>query len=195
MDVVSAVLVLILLSPVYLLVSLLVLVDSRGAAFFVQPRAGKNGEIFNLLKFRTMRPNREENGQPLDDLRRITKLGAFLRKYSLDELPQFINVLKGDMSLVGPRPLLMKYVPLYSRRQARRLEVRPGITGLPQVSGRNKLTWREKFELDVFYVDNYSFLLDLRIMLLTVMTVVRREGINSSESVTMHPFEGNKEGE
>ena len=159
-------------------------------ALFRQQRPGRNGERFTLLKFRTMRDATDAAGQPLPDAERLTPLGEFVRRSSLDELPQLLNVLRGDMSLVGPRPLLMEYLPLYSARQARRHEVRPGITGWAQVNGRNALGWPEKLEMDVWYVENRSFLLDLKILLLTVGRVLARSGISQPGAATMEKFRG-----
>ena len=159
--------------------------------FFTQERPGKNGKIFKVIKFKTMTDKRDANGKLLSDAERLTKVGRFVRSTSVDELPQLFNVLKGDMSLIGPRPLLPQYLPLYSKEQARRHEVRPGITGWAQVNGRNAISWTKKFELDVWYVDHCSFLLDLKIIFLTVKKVFVREGISSDTSVTMEPFIGN----
>jgi len=161
-------------------------------ALFRQQRPGRNGEPFILLKFRTMRDANGADGQPLPDAERLTPLGEFVRRSSLDELPQLLNVLRGDMSLVGPRPLLMEYLPLYSARQARRHEVRPGITGWAQVNGRNALGWPQRVELDVWYVENRSFLLDLKILMLTVGRVVSRSGISQPGAATMEKFRGNE---
>lgn len=158
---------------------------NKGAgAFFTQERPGKHGEIFKVIKFKTMTDECDEDGNLLPDEKRLTKIGKFVRSTSIDELPQLINVLKGDMALIGPRPLLPQYLPLYSKEQVRRHEVRPGITGWAQVNGRNAISWTKKFELDVWYVDHLSFLLDLRIIFLTIKKVFVREGINSNTSVT-----------
>lgn len=159
--------------------------------FFLQNRPGKNGKIFKVIKFKTMTDEHDENNNLLPDEKRLTKIGKFIRSTSIDELPQLINVLKGDMSLIGPRPLLPEYLPLYSKEQARRHEVRPGITGWAQVNGRNAISWQKKFELDVWYVNHVSFRLDLKIIWLTVKKVWKREGINSQTSSTMEPFTGN----
>jgi lipopolysaccharide/colanic/teichoic acid biosynthesis glycosyltransferase len=159
-------------------------------ALFRQQRPGRNGEPFILLKFRTMKDANGADGQPLPDAERLTPLGEFVRRSSLDELPQLLNVLRGDMSLVGPRPLLMEYLPLYSARQARRHEVRPGITGWAQVNGRNALRWPDRLEMDVWYVDNRSFLLDMKILLLTVERVLARSGISQPGAATMEKFRG-----
>ncbi|MGC8866334.1 MAG: sugar transferase, partial [Bacteroidales bacterium] len=166
---------------------------NRGKVFFLQDRPGKNGKIFKIIKFKTMNDRRSEDGQLLPDAQRITKVGKIIRSLSLDELPQLLNVVRGEMSLVGPRPLLPKYLPLYNPHQARRHEVHPGITGWTQVNGRNALTWKEKFELDVWYIDNMSFFLDIKILMLTIFKVFKREGINSQGSVSGVPFNGNEE--
>jgi lipopolysaccharide/colanic/teichoic acid biosynthesis glycosyltransferase len=158
--------------------------------FFFQERPGMNQKPFNIIKFKSMTDEKDENGNLLPDIERITKFGAIVRKLSIDELPQLINVLKGDMSLVGPRPLLFKYIPLYSEEQLRRHEVRPGITGWAQVNGRNSISWTQKFALDVEYVDKVSFLMDCKILLLTVKKVLIREGINQSAERPMQPFNG-----
>ena len=159
--------------------------------FFMQERPGKHGKIFKVIKYKTMTDERDENGNLLPDEKRLTKIGKFIRSTSIDELPQLINVLKGDMALIGPRPLLPQYLPLYSKEQARRHAVRPGITGWAQVNGRNAISWTKKFELDVWYVDHCSFLLDLKIIFLTIKKVFVREGISSDTSVTMEAFTGN----
>lgn len=165
---------------------------NKGAgAFFLQERPGRHGKIFKVIKFKTMTDERDAEGNLLPDDRRLTKIGKFVRSTSIDELPQLINVLKGDMALIGPRPLLSQYLPLYNKEQVRRHEVRPGITGWAQVNGRNAISWVKKFELDVWYVDHCSFLLDLKIFVLTIKKVFVREGISSDTSVTMEPFTGN----
>ncbi|MCK5840200.1 MAG: sugar transferase [Bacteroidales bacterium] len=188
-DVFAAFAGLVILSPVFLIVSLLLYITNNGSAYFLQQRPGKNASIFLLIKFKTMNENRDESGLLADD-ERLTKIGRFIRSISLDELPQLINILKGDMSLVGPRPLLIKYLPKYSKEQARRHEVRPGLTGWAQVNGRNALSWNAKFMYDNYYVDHLSFLLDLKILLLTVKKVITREGISSENNVTMEEFLG-----
>lgn len=185
---------LIILFPILLIITILLYLCNDGAgAFFFQNRPGKNGKIFKIIKFKTMNDCRDQNGNLLPDVSRITKIGNFVRRTSLDEIPQLINVLKGDMSLIGPRPLLVQYLPLYSKRQARRHEVRPGITGWAQVNGRNSLSWGERFELDVWYVDNISFRTDIKIIYLTIIKVLRRDSINnlSNQKVTMQNFDGN----
>ena len=190
MDLALAVPALIVLSPVFALVALAVRASLGSPVIFKQRRPGMHERPFTLYKFRTMRDARDARGTLLPDARRLTRLGAFLRATSLDELPELVNVLRGDMSLVGPRPLLMEYLPLYSPEQRRRHDVRPGVTGLAQVNGRNALTWREKFALDIEYVEHVSAGLDLRILLLTIGSVVRSEGISHSGHVTMQPFRG-----
>jgi lipopolysaccharide/colanic/teichoic acid biosynthesis glycosyltransferase len=189
-DVALTVPALIVLSPVFALVALAVRVSLGSPIIFRQQRPGKNERPFTLYKFRTMRDARDAQGTLLPDARRLTRLGAILRATSLDELPELVNVLRGDMSLVGPRPLLMEYLPLYSPEQRRRHDVRPGVTGWAQVNGRNALTWREKFALDIEYVEHVSMGLDLRILILTIVSVVRSEGISHSGHVTMQPFRG-----
>ena len=165
---------------------------NKGAgAFFTQERPGKNGRIFKVIKFKSMTDERDAEGKLLPDAQRLTKVGRFIRSTSLDELPQLINVLKGDMALVGPRPLLPKYLTLYSKEQARRHEVRPGITGWAQVHGRNAISWKEKFELDVWYVDHVSLRVDLEVMFLTMRKVFAREGISQAGQATMEAFTGN----
>lgn len=178
--------------PILLLITIFLHFSKHGAgAFFTQSRPGKNGKIFKLIKFKSMTDERDADGNLLPDAQRLTKIGRFIRSTSLDELPQLINVLKGDMSLIGPRPLLPEYLPLYSKEQARRHEVRPGITGWAQVHGRNAISWQEKFKLDVWYVDHCSLIVDIKIIFLTINKVIRREGISSATSVTMERFNGN----
>lgn len=181
---------LILLSVPLLAVALLVRVKLGSPVLFRQERPGLNGRPFIMMKFRTMTDAVDDDGQPLSDAQRLTPFGRWLRASSLDELPELLNILRGDMSLVGPRPLLMRYLPLYSPEQARRHEVRPGLTGWAQINGRNALSWDEKFALDLWYVDHRSFLLDLRILWQTMLKVVRREGISSAGEATMPPFTG-----
>ena len=178
--------------PVFIIVSILVLFKLGKPVFFIQERPGLHGQLFNMFKFRTMLDALDGNGEPLPDEERVTKLGSFLRATSLDELPGLLNVLKGDMSLVGPRPLLEEYLDLYTAEQSRRHEVRPGITGWAQVNGRNAISWEDKFKLDVWYVDNQSIRLDLKILLLTVKKVFIREGISAADHVTMEKFKGSK---
>lgn len=184
--------VLLIIWPVLLIVTVWLHFANKGAgAFFYQQRPGKGGEIFKVIKYKTMTDECDEEGNLLPDVDRLTKVGRFVRSTSLDELPQLINVLKGDMALIGPRPLLVQYLPLYDKEQARRHEVRPGITGWAQVNGRNAISWQRKFELDVWYVDHCSFLLDLKIVFMTIKKVFKREGISSDTSATMEFFEGN----
>ena len=181
-----------LIIPIYLLVMLLVLINFNFPILFKQPRGGLNGKIFNIFKFRTMTGDRDKNGMLLSDEVRLTKFGKFLRSSSLDELPSLWNVLKGDLSLVGPRPFIAQYLPLYSTIQARRHEVKPGITGWAQVNGRNTINWDEKFDLDVWYVDNQSLWLDIKILFLTIKKVIMRDGISAKDDATMPPFKGTK---
>lgn len=190
MDLVGALAALVLLSPVVAVLCILVRSKLGSPIFFRQVRPGIEGRPFNMVKFRTMTDERGPDGALLPDDQRLTALGAWLRSTSLDELPELFNVLKGDMSLVGPRPLLMEYLPRYSDRQARRHEVRPGITGWAQINGRNALSWEEKFELDVWYVDNRSLWLDIKILFKTVLQVLKRDGISHGEEATMPRFKG-----
>ena len=191
-DIVLSTIAMLVLSPILLIVWLLVRIKLGSPAIFKQERPGKNGKVFKLYKFRTMTDERDENGELLPDDVRLTKFGKVLRSTSLDELPELWNIIKGDMSIVGPRPLLVRYLPLYNERQARRHEVRPGFTGLAQVNGRNSISWEEKFEWDVQYVDNITFLGDVKIILNTVKVVLKRDGISSETSVTMEEFRGSK---
>lgn len=186
-----ALLALFLLLPVLILVSCMILILIGRPILFVQKRPGRHGKTFNMFKFRTMTNTLDASGRLLADSERMTRFGQFLRSTSLDELPELLNVLKGDMSLVGPRPLLIDYLPLYSERQSRRHEVRPGISGWAQVNGRNALSWEEKFELDVWYVENRTLWLDLKILILTVWRVIKRDGISQDGEVTMSKFTGN----
>lgn len=184
--------VLLIIWPILLAITLWLHFANKGAgAFFLQERPGKNGKIFRVIKFKTMTDERDADGNLLPDEGRLTKVGKFVRTTSIDELPQLINVLKGDMALIGPRPLLPQYLSLYNKEQARRHDVRPGITGWAQVNGRNAISWSKKFELDVWYVDHCSFLLDLKILFLTIKKVFAREGISSDTSVSMEVFTGN----
>lgn len=190
-DFIIAFLVLIIIFPILLLITFGLHFANKGAgAFFMQERPGKNGRIFKVIKYKTMTDERDANGNLLPDVDRLTKVGKFVRSTSIDELPQLINVLKGDMALIGPRPLLPEYLPLYSKEQARRHEVRPGITGWAQVNGRNAISWTKKFELDVWYVDHCSFGLDLKIIFLTIKKVFIREGISQEGQATIEPFNG-----
>ena len=179
------------LSPVFVLVTIGLFFANDGKPFFFQLRPGKDGKIFKIIKFKTMTDKKDENGNLLPDADRLTKIGSFVRKTSLDEIPQLLNVIKGDMALVGPRPLLPKYLELYNDFQRRRNEVKPGITGWAQVNGRNSISWEKKFEYDVWYVDNVSFLLDVKILIMTVLKVVKSEGINEQGQATSNEFKGN----
>ena len=179
------------LSPIFVLVAIGLFFANDGKPFFFQLRPGKDGKIFKIIKFKTMTDKKDENGNLLPDADRLTKIGSFVRKTSLDEIPQLLNVIKGDMSLVGPRPLLPKYLELYNDFQRRRNEVKPGITGWAQVNGRNSISWEKKFEYDVWYVDNVSFLLDVKILIMTVLKVVKSEGINEQGQATSEEFKGN----
>ncbi|SHE64515.1 Sugar transferase involved in LPS biosynthesis (colanic, teichoic acid) [Psychroflexus salarius] len=189
-DFTAALLGVLILSPVLLIVAILLTLQNKGTPFFFQTRPGKDQKAFQIIKFKTMTDEKDKDGNLLPDVKRITSLGKVIRKLSIDELPQLINVLKGDMSLVGPRPLLFKYIPLFSKTQLRRHEVRPGITGWAQVNGRNSISWTRKFELDVEYVDRISIGLDIKILYLTVLKVVKSEGVNQSEARPMQPFDG-----
>lgn len=190
LDITISLIALIFLLPLMLLIYLSVRIKLGSPAFFLQERVGKDNKIFKMIKFRTMKNSTDKNGNLLSDNERVTKFGSFLRSFSLDELPELINILKGDMSLVGPRALLVQYLGLYNDEQIRRHEVLPGLTGWAQINGRNSITWSEKFKLDVWYVDNWSLWLDIKIFFLTFWKVLKREGINQSESVTMEYFNG-----
>jgi undecaprenyl phosphate N,N'-diacetylbacillosamine 1-phosphate transferase len=189
-DFFGAVVLIIVSSPVILLIAVILLFVNKGNPFFFQDRPGRNERTIRIIKFKSMTDAKGPDGNLLPDAQRMTKFGSFVRNTSLDELPQLFSVLNGDMSLVGPRPLLFKYLPLYSAEQRRRHEVKPGITGWAQVNGRNSISWTQKFSHDVDYVDKVSFLLDAKILWLTLLKVVRREGINQSEGVPMQPFNG-----
>ena len=191
-DIICSLIGLILFSPILLVVSLLIRINLGSPVFFTQTRLGKDGKEFKMIKFRTMKDSLDKFGQLLPDEQRLTKFGKILRSTSLDELPELINVLKGDMTLVGPRPLLVEYKELYSERQFRRHEVYPGITGWAQINGRNAISWNERFELDVWYVDNISFLLDMKILVMTILKVIKRDGINEQGQASMSKFTGNK---
>jgi undecaprenyl phosphate N,N'-diacetylbacillosamine 1-phosphate transferase len=188
---ISLILIILLSFPLFIIFLLLTLFNEGAGAFFTQTRTGRHAKLFKIIKFKTMTDERDADGKLLPDEKRMTPIGKFVRSASLDELPQLINVLKGDMSLVGPRPLLEKYIPLYTKEQFRRHEVRPGITGWAQVNGRNNITWVKKFELDVWYVDNQGFLLDLKILFLTFYKVIKRKDINTANMATTQPFNGN----
>jgi len=190
LDILGSAIGLLILSPVLLIVTLLIRREMGSPVLFRQARPGRGGKPFQMIKFRTMLDAVDASGKPLPDAERLTRLGRFLRSSSLDELPELWNVLKGEMSLVGPRPLLMEYLPLYSPQQARRHEVRPGVTGWAQVNGRNAISWDDKFELDVWYVDNWSLWLDLKIIGLTIWKVSKRDGISAAGEATMPKFTG-----
>jgi len=182
---------LLVLSPIFIVVMIVLTIANNGKPFFLQKRPGKNEKIFSIIKFKTMNDKKDAHGNLLPDAERLTPIGAFVRKISLDEIPQLINVLKGDMSMIGPRPLLIQYLPLYSKQQKRRHEVRPGITGWAQVNGRNAISWEQKFEYDVGYVDNVSLTLDFKIGLMTIKKIFIREGISQEGQATMEFFKGN----
>lgn len=190
-DFVLALIGLIILSPIYLLVTLLLYFSNKGKPFFYQKRPGKNERIFSIIKFKSMNDAKDKDGNLLPDKVRLTAVGAFVRKTSLDEIPQLINVLKGDMSLVGPRPLRVHYLTLYSEQQKKRHQVRPGVTGWAQVNGRNTISWKQKFEYDVWYVEHLTFWLDIKILILTIKKVFSSKDINASKDITMQPFNGN----
>lgn len=192
MDFILSLIAIIVLSPIFIIVAMLVRVKLGSPILFKQERPGLNEKIFKMYKFRTMTNEKDESGALLPDNVRLTKFGKFLRSTSLDELPELINILKGDMSIIGPRPLLVQYLPLYNEHQKRRHEVRPGLSGLAQANGRNSISWEDKFNLDVEYVENVSFIGDWRIIFLTIKKVFVREGINSETAVTMEYFEGSK---
>lgn len=191
-DLIAASVLLVLLWPLILITAILVRIKLGSPVLFKQQRAGLHGRPFELYKFRTMTYETDASGKLLPDSQRLTSFGKTLRAFSLDELPQLVNVIRGDLSLVGPRPLLMEYLPLYTEEQARRHEVRPGMTGWAQVNGRNSISWEEKFELDLWYVEHQSLLLDLKILLLTVIKVLKTEGIHHQNHVTMEKFTGSK---
>lgn len=190
LDIISSLLAIIILSPLLAVTAVLVKTKLGSPVLFKQERPGKDEKIFTLMKFRTMTDERDENGELLPDEVRLTKFGKFLRSTSIDELPELFNILKGDMSVIGPRPLLVKYLPRYNEHQHRRHEVRPGLSGWAQVNGRNSISWEEKFDLDVEYVDNYSLSKDINILFMTVISVIKRDGINSDNDVTMEEFMG-----
>src|SRR5690606_4917358 len=193
LDILVALVGLLILSPIFILVTIGLFFANKGKPFFFQERPGLNEKIFKIIKFKSMNDRRDAEGNLLPDAARLTTIGAFVRKTSLDEIPQLINVLKGDMSLIGPRPLLVQYLPLYNEHQARRHEIRPGITGWAQVNGRNAISWKQKFDYDVWYVDNVSFSLDIKIFFLTMKKVFVREGISAEGQATMELFKGYQE--
>lgn len=189
-DVMCSVIALVILSPVLLIISFLIKRNIGSPIFFIQNRIGKDNKPFKMIKFRTMKDIKDKHGRDLPDCERVTDLGRILRATSIDELPELINVIKGDMSLVGPRPLLTEYLDLYSKVQIKRHDVLPGITGWAQINGRNAISWTEKFKLDNWYVDNWKFLLDIRILFLTIIKVVKKDGINQDDKITMEYFNG-----
>ncbi|MBC5624016.1 sugar transferase [Clostridium sp. NSJ-49] len=189
-DILISTVLLFFLWPVMLIICFIVKISLGTPVLFLQERVGKDNEVFKIIKFRTMKDAKDKYGNDLPDFERVTSLGSFLRATSLDELPELINVIKGEMSLVGPRPLLKRYLSVYNDEQIRRHEVLPGITGLAQVNGRNSLTWNEKFKLDIWYVDNWSFWLDIKILFKTIYKVFKKDGINQSEGITMEYFNG-----
>ena len=195
LDIISSLLAIIILSPLLAVTAVLVKTKLGSPVLFKQERPGKDEKIFTLMKFRTMTDERDENGELLPDEVRLTKFGKFLRSTSIDELPELFNILKGDMSVIGPRPLLVEYIPRYNEHQHRRHEVRPGLSGWAQVNGRNTVSWEDKFDMDVHYIDNYSFAMDVKILFMTVLNVLKKEGISSETSATMEVFMGTSEKE
>lgn len=193
LDIISSLLAIIVLSPLLGTFTVIGAFEMKGNPFFTQERPGKDEKIFKLVKFRTMTNEKDKNGNLLSDADRLTRYGKFLRNTSLDELPELFNILKGDMSVIGPRPLLVKYLPRYNQYQHRRHEVRPGLSGWAQVNGRNAISWEDKFNYDVEYVDNYSIVMDLKILFMTILNVLKREGISSETSATMEEFMGTAE--
>ena len=191
-DLLLSAIAMILLSPVFLLVFILLSITNKGSVFFTQLRPGKNNKIFRLIKFKTMTNEKDENGELLPDAKRLTNLGRVVRKLSLDEIPQLLNVFIGQMSLIGPRPLLTEYLSLYNDDQIRRHDIRPGITGWAQINGRNAISWEEKFNLDLYYVDNLTLWIDIKILFFTILKLVKIEGISSGTSATMEKFTGTK---
>lgn len=190
LDFCVSLIVLILISPIFILLIVFLAIANNGKPFFVQRRPGKNEKIFSIIKFKTMNDRVDDKGQLLPDKDRLTKVGSFVRKTSLDEIPQLLNVLKGEMSLIGPRPLIIEYLPIYNTTQKKRHDVKPGITGWAQINGRNSITWKKKFEYDVWYVENCSFLLDAKIIGLTLKKVIQKEDVNLSEELTSEYFNG-----
>lgn len=191
-DLVLSILIFLLSIPIFIVVTVGLFINNNGRPFFYQKRPGKDRKVFTILKFKTMNDAKDDNGELLPDDDRITWIGNIVRKLSLDEIPQLLNVIKGDMSLIGPRPLLVEYLPLYNEEQLKRHDIRPGITGWAQVNGRNTLSWEKKFEYDVWYIRNVNFWLDTRILVLTVIKIFKREGINADTTLTMEKFKGNK---
>jgi lipopolysaccharide/colanic/teichoic acid biosynthesis glycosyltransferase len=193
LDLLASLFIFILAFPVFIIVFLVLLYSNSGKPFFFQSRPGKNEKIFRIIKFKTMNDKKDADGNLLPDAERTTAMGSFVRKTSLDEIPQLLNVIKGDMSLIGPRPLLVKYLPLYNEEQRKRHNVKPGITGWAQINGRNAISWGEKFKYDVYYVNNLSFVLDFKIILLTIKKVLFRDGVNSGSDETMPTFTGTED--
>jgi len=189
-DFVAALMGLIVISPVFIIVTVILLFQNNGKPFFFQTRPGKDQKAFRIIKFKTMTDDKDNEGNLLPDMQRTTKIGNVIRQLSIDEIPQLINILKGDMSLVGPRPLLFKYIPFYNDEQLKRHNVRPGITGWAQVNGRNSISWTDKFRFDTYYVNNVSLMLDIKILFMTFLKVIKREGINQSADRPMQPFNG-----
>ncbi|MGY8913985.1 MAG: sugar transferase [Flavobacteriales bacterium] len=179
------------LFPVFIILTIMLFISNKGKPFFYQSRPGKDEKLFKIIKFKSMNDKKDKDGELLPDEKRLTKVGLFVRKTSLDEIPQLLNVIKGDMSLIGPRPLLISYLPLYNEEQRKRHLIKPGITGWAQVNGRNAISWQQKFDYDVWYVEHCSFLLDVKILWLTALKVIKRDGISSSTSATMEFFTGN----
>lgn len=190
LDIFFSILIIVILSPILLVLSILVLCVNGYPILFKQKRPGLNAKVFTIYKFRTMNNKRDNNGSLLFDFQRLTKFGKFLRATSLDELPELINILNGDMSFVGPRPLLVEYLPLYNKKQKRRHEVRPGLTGLAQINGRNAISWEDKFNYDIEYIDNLAFMLDCKIILKTIIKIIVKDGINTNKHTTMESFRG-----
>jgi undecaprenyl phosphate N,N'-diacetylbacillosamine 1-phosphate transferase len=191
LDIIASLIGVLLLSPIILVIALMLFVSNKNNPFFLQPRGGFKNSVFNIIKFKTMNDKKDSEGNLLSDDKRVTKFGKFLRKYSIDELPQLINVLKGDMSLIGPRPFHARYIDLYSDRQKERHNVRPGLTGWAQINGRNNITWKEKFELDLYYVDNQSFKLDVSIIIKTILKVLKPTDVKISNNTVATSFNGN----
>lgn len=192
-DLIFSFILLVVTSPIIIIFSIILFFANKGKVFFIQPRPGRDENVFFIIKFMTMNERKNATGELLPDNERITKIGIFIRKNSIDELPQLINVLKGDLSLIGPRPLLVEYLPFYNNFQRRRHEVRPGITGWAQINGRNALTWEDKFKFDVYYVENVSLFLDLKILILTLLNLVKKSNIYTAEGNTMEKFNGSYE--
>jgi undecaprenyl phosphate N,N'-diacetylbacillosamine 1-phosphate transferase len=191
-DFLLSIIALVVLSPIFIIITLFLAVSNKGKPFFFQSRPGKDEKLFKVIKFKTMNDKKDAQGNLLPDTDRLTGIGSFVRKTSLDEIPQLLNVIKGDMSLIGPRPLLVQYLSLYNKKQKRRHKVRPGITGWAQVNGRNTVSWQKKFEYDVWYVDHISFLLDIKIIFMTIFKVFKGEGISAEGQSTMEAFKGNE---